>query len=380
MAIIPSLIASSKAGYNTKSSKGVISLHKLNNDLGINSDDNTFGITGNALDNRLDAIQSKNVFLSKGGAGNDYITGSNLGSDIYGDAGNDTVVGGSINDFLYGGAGNDIVTGFNGNDVINGDSGDDLLNGDQSTTGETPTGGNDTINGGAGNDTIDAGGGNDVIRDKTGNSDIRAGSGNDNIDVSGQSTIDGGSGNDYIASGNYNDIIFGGSGNDTISSYKGNDTIDGGAGDDLIRAREGADVMTGGAGADIFEFYGKDNTPKTFDKILDFNKIEGDKITIYGSNSQNVTLVQGNYIAEVKGSPAIAAKPEISATATQPAQPAVAYLPAVPMQPAQNSPGLNQATFDPLTNKLMINIDSNPDIDLVIQLTGITDYSQIMLG
>jgi Ca2+-binding RTX toxin-like protein len=376
MAIIPSLINSSKAGYNTKTSKGLISLHKLNNDYGVNSDENSFGVTGNALDNRIDAIQSKNVFLSKGGFGNDYITGSNLGSDIFGDAGNDTIIGGSINDFLYGGAGDDIATGKDGNDVINGDSGNDLLNGDLATTTDNASGGNDTINGGAGNDTIDGGGGNDTIIDKSGDSNIRAGFGNDDINTSGASTIDAGAGNDVINSGDKNDSITAGEGNDGIYAWKGDDKIDAGAGNDTIRAGEGADTITGGLGADTFLFSDKDNTLKKFDVITDFNKAEGDLIKI---GNVHIELI-GNYTAGTKAMPAIAAKAETFATATQPAKAAVPAVPAVPATPAINAPSSMQAAFDPISHKLLVNLDSNPGFDLVIELTGITDFSQIALN
>jgi hypothetical protein len=78
--------------------------------------------------------------------------------------------------------------------------------------------------------------------------------------------------------------------------------------------------------------------------------------------------------------PAIPAKAETFATATQPAKAAVPAVPAVPATPAINAPSSMQAAFDPISHKLLVNLDSNPGFDLVIELTGITDFSQIALN
>jgi hypothetical protein len=129
-------------------------------------------------------------------------------------------------------------------------------------------------------------------------------------------------------------------------------------------------------GADTFLFSDKDNTLKKFDVITDFNKAEGDIIKI---GNVHIELI-GNYTAGTKGMPAIPAKAETFATATQPAKAAVAYVPAVPQKPAVNEPASMQAAFDPITHKLLVNLDSNPGFDLVIELTGITDFSQIALN
>ena len=167
-----------------------------------------------------------------------------------------------------------------------------------------------------------------------------------------------------------------GDGADSIVSWKGDDKIDGGAGADTIKAGEGADIMTGGLDADTFIFYDKDNTLKKFDIITDFNKIEGDTIKIGTAHIE----ILGNYTAGTKAMPAVAGKAAIEATATHAFIPAVQAKPATSAMLAINAPNSMQAAFDPLTNKLLINLDSNPNIDLVIELTGITDFSQIALG
>lgn len=56
----------------------------------------------------------------------------------------------------------------------------------------------------------------------------------------------------------------------------GDDHIDGGKGDDYIDGGKGDDVLIGGHGADVFAFGKKSG----FDKILDFDVSEGDKLDL----------------------------------------------------------------------------------------------------
>jgi Ca2+-binding RTX toxin-like protein len=56
--------------------------------------------------------------VGNGNAGNNTITGSNLGDSLYGDAGNDLLVGGAGADTLTGGGGNDTLFGGAGADAF----------------------------------------------------------------------------------------------------------------------------------------------------------------------------------------------------------------------------------------------------------------------
>ncbi len=64
-----------------------------------------------------------------GGAGSDYLKGSDRGEFILGRAGNDTIEAGGGDDIIRGGAGDDQVDGGDGDDWISGDRGDDILRG-----------------------------------------------------------------------------------------------------------------------------------------------------------------------------------------------------------------------------------------------------------
>ena len=78
---------------------------------------------------------------------------------VQGGAGDDTVTGGQLGDHLVGGAGNDTIRGGRGADTIHGNAGDDQLGGGQTA---------DTIVGGKGNDTIFGGVGLDDLNGRQG--------------------------------------------------------------------------------------------------------------------------------------------------------------------------------------------------------------------
>jgi Ca2+-binding RTX toxin-like protein len=65
-----------------------------------------------------------------------------------------------------------------------------------------------------------------------------------------------------------NDIIDGGAGNDIIYGQEGNDILSGGT---------GSNVLSGGSGADTFVI-----SNGAHDTILDYSKLEGDKVDISG--------------------------------------------------------------------------------------------------
>ncbi|QTP58314.1 hypothetical protein HNO53_06055 [Billgrantia antri] len=66
---------------------------------------------------------------------------------------------------------------------------------------------------------------------------------------------------------------------DTLNGLRGDDYLTGGAGNDRLVGGSGADTLTGGAGADIFAYLSTwDSTPQRQDTLLDFNRLEGDRI------------------------------------------------------------------------------------------------------
>jgi large repetitive protein len=65
----------------------------------------------------------------QGGAGNDYIVGSDLNDVLIGVLGDDVLMGGAGDDMLFGGDGNDTLMGGDGNDVLIGGKGNDTLTG-----------------------------------------------------------------------------------------------------------------------------------------------------------------------------------------------------------------------------------------------------------
>ncbi|MEM9355818.1 MAG: LamG-like jellyroll fold domain-containing protein [Pseudomonadota bacterium] len=201
--------------------------------------------------------------------------------------------------------------------------------GDDTISGE---GGNDTIDGGAGNDTLDGGAGNDTVM---------GGYGDD--------TVSGGAGDDTLSGGHGEDVLIGGDGNDRLESRA--DAREPVIAQDFDRSDDpdyevdfdarmvypsqanlpSDDVLTGGAGADEFFFETLINAKEDIinrhvnddrtinwmgvagenndvhdhwvdgignDTITDFNRDEGDTITIEGHTTEvseiNVLDVDGD--------------------------------------------------------------------------------------
>jgi Ca2+-binding RTX toxin-like protein len=164
-----------------------------------------------------------------------------------GTANDDSIQGTSERDFLFGSAGNDSIIGLEGDDYL--DGGAD----------------NDSLLGGEGDDVLIGAGGND--------------------------TLLGGSGNDNIMAGAGNAILDGGAGSDSLGGWFGNYNMFGGAGNDLMTGSSGQDTFRGGSGADNFYLTGYDVfNPVGFgspvmapDRVLDFSRTEGDRLTLIGS-------------------------------------------------------------------------------------------------
>jgi Ca2+-binding RTX toxin-like protein len=138
-------------------------------------------LTGNALDNLLDAGTGNN--LLDGAGGNDtvsYLYGASSGVSVSLALAGAQATGGSGSDTL---AGIENLTGSTYDDTLTGDANANRLNGAQ---------GNDFLNGGAGNDTLDGGAGNDTLWGGTGADSLTGGDGNDSyyVDHAGDSVTE----------------------------------------------------------------------------------------------------------------------------------------------------------------------------------------------
>lgn len=205
-----------------------------------------------------------------------------------GDAADDVIVGDDLVDFMVGGNGNDTLTGGKSDDTLNGQNGDDTLNGDP---------GRDILIGGDGADTMDGGAGSDaafytnspsaVFIDLLFNN-ISGGHANGDV-LTNIERLTGSAFDDLLGGGNADNTLIGGAGNDAIFGDDGKDTLKGDAGTDTMTGGNGVDTLRGGADADIFNY---DATTESGagapnrDRIVDFNKAEGDKIDVSDIDGQ----------------------------------------------------------------------------------------------
>ena len=78
------------------------------------------------------------------------------------------------------------------------------------------------------------------------------------------------------AEGSEVDILKGGKDNDTLYGNAGKDNLYGGGGNDELSGKLGIDKLYGGAGEDTFVL----TSGRGYDKIMDFSKSDGDKISV----------------------------------------------------------------------------------------------------
>jgi Ca2+-binding RTX toxin-like protein len=236
------------------------------------------------------------------GAGNDTLTGNNLGNTILGGGGLDTIFGGSGNDVMEGGDGADNLNGGVGIDAASYENSttavgarlDGLANwagaaGDSYTDVESLIGSaqGDWLVGGASANTLSGGNGNDTIWGAAGVDSILGGLGDDLIYGGADAdSIDGGGGTDTVtyadsttsiglrigpaanwagAAGDtysnverfigsiYNDIMVGDNDNNTLDGEAGADRIWGSFGDDTLLGNAGDDTLIGGSGSDLHD-------------------------------------------------------------------------------------------------------------------------------
>ena len=223
----------------------------------------------------------------------------------------DALTAAEINDLMENGPGAALTNPSGAQAML---SADDLIEG---------MGGNDQIDGEAGDDTLDGGSGADRILGGYGDDHLLGGSGND--------TLDGGRGNDLLEGGDGNDTLI--SRSDAGEQRAGQLVLgepsrpDGGSidyeylklADWIDQEIEADDVLVGGAGADKFQFETLINAKKDIilehvnddrtidwmgvagentyihdhwvdgigvDVIADFNKAEGDTISIKGHTTR----------------------------------------------------------------------------------------------
>ena len=275
----------------------------------------TYSDIGGLVDN-VTIARGVVIENASSGAGNDTLTGNDVGNILRANAGNDILSGNLGHDTLYGGLGDDTLSGGGGNDVLYGEAGFNVLDGGggndtyyltgvtnvvleeadggidtirttatsiflaeqienlvlTSTAGATATGnlhdnsitggtGGDTILGMEGFDLIYGGAGNDSLDGGTSGDSIYAGSGNDN--VTGGEDADllyGGLGNDSLVGGTGADRLWGEDGNDQLFGGADADTLAGGNGNDALYGGEGGDSLDGGAGNDSMDGGAGDDT------------------------------------------------------------------------------------------------------------------------
>ncbi len=221
---------------------------------------NAATVTGTASGDSLKVDMARNTLLDAG-AGNDVIYGGGMGyNTLSGGAGDDTYYVKTSREVVVEGADGGVDTVVTSVDFTLDANIERLRMADDAFLGignglDNRISGTDAANelrGLGGNDLIQAAGGNDLA------------SGGDGAD-----TIRGGSGNDTVQGDAGNDLLFGEEGADSLAGGLGADTLEGGV---------GADTLSGGAGADTFMFRAADLGAT--DRILDFSRIDGDKINL----------------------------------------------------------------------------------------------------
>ncbi|MEF8756312.1 MAG: Ig-like domain-containing protein [Accumulibacter sp.] len=207
-------------------------------------------ITGNALDNLLDAGTGAN--LLDGAGGNDTV------SYLYAVSGSGVSVSLALAGAqATGGSGSDTLAGI---ENLSGSTYDDTLTGDANANRLSGAQGNDFLNGGAGNDTLDGGAGNDRLWGGSGADSLVGGDGSDlyYLDDAG----------DSVSESNANPAT---GGTDQVLSYLASTTLGahvengrilttgaanlaGNALDNLLDAGTGANLLDGAGGNDTVSY------------------------------------------------------------------------------------------------------------------------------
>jgi Ca2+-binding RTX toxin-like protein len=210
------------------------------------------------------------------------LEGSMYDDFLFGDAATNVLTGRDGNDFLSGGGEPDTLFGGNHNDTIKGGGGADYLNGgngiDTASYCESSDGVLVMLN-------VNIGSGGDAAGDTFGSIENVTGSLHDDYlwGHEGGNALTGLDGNDFLQGLGGADTVGGGNGSDTLYGGDGNDTLNGGNGIDALRGGLNLDTMSGGSGADTFVWEATNETgltAATADRILDFDRAEGDRISL----------------------------------------------------------------------------------------------------
>ena len=290
-----------------------------------------------------DELAQSGLLMMEGGAGNDTLEASRLGTTLHGYGGNDYLYGGAGNDVLHGGEGDDNLRDYGGDDILDGGAGNDSLDGGA---------GNDTyvFGRGYGHDTINSSdstvGKRDVVRlagltlDEVEFHTVKNGSYNHNLVIrikdtgetltvnsaiyyttaqnsnsieaiefgdgtvmewdelaqSGLLMMEGGAGNDSLNASRLSTTMYGHGGNDYLYGGAGNDVLYGGEGDDRLDGRNGDDILDGGAGNDTLDG-GAGNDTYIFGRGYGYDTIESSDGTI---GKRDVIRLAGLTLDEVE--------------------------------------------------------------------------------
>jgi Ca2+-binding RTX toxin-like protein len=224
----------------------------------------TGDLTGNTLNNILNAAAALGQLDINGLDGNDVITGS---------AFDDTLNGGKGNDTLIGGAGHDTLSGDFGVDILQGGAGDDDYHVNLAQSG-TSAKLEDTVTEAAGaangtEDSIYLHNENSVVLTKalvlTVNANV------ENFDFHDTGTlllnVTGNALDNEIIGNDGKNVIIGGNGNDWLNGGGGDDTLTGGAGNDTFEI----DDVTADQGDDVITDFNEAQDKLAFHDVVDSN-------------------------------------------------------------------------------------------------------------
>lgn len=260
---------------------------------------------------RLTIMQNVSGYSDFNGAASfDFSDVDTDGVVLIGTSSRDWLFGNDGNDQLSGVEGDDFLYGYNGADTLNGGTGKDFLDGGK---------GADVMRGGTGADTYIVDNTKDRVIEKinegidivrasvshtltanvenltltgtqaingTGNTLSNSIKGNSN-----SNKINGGGGNDTLLGGGGNDTISGGPDGDRLDGGAGHDTLKGNSGNDKLAGRSGSDHLYGGSGSDMFIYKSEsDSTLTFFDRIVDFSRIQRDRVDLRGIDADSTTV------------------------------------------------------------------------------------------
>jgi Ca2+-binding RTX toxin-like protein len=247
--------------------------------------DTMIGGTGNdnyMINSALDVITETSTLLTEidtAYASVNYTLSNYVENLILTGTVNLTGTGNSLNNLLIGNSGNNTLKGNDGNDILDGSLGID------------------TLEGGLGNDTYIIDNTTDIITELSNSgldtakslSDYTIAANVENLVLLGNTDLKG-TGNTL------NNLITGNSGNNDLKGGSGDDILIGGSGNDTITGGVANDRLSGGLGSDQF-FYNSgvafSATDFGTDRIVDFNRTEGDKIVL-GKTTFGLTSAVGN--------------------------------------------------------------------------------------